>query len=84
MGGGVNVLSTEARLRKLFELRDRIDAEIAQLCKGKRQRRHKDDLPPCGTETGYQRHRYRGEECEPCRAAHAAHNRARYRERKAS
>ena len=80
----MNAVTVDQRIAKLFELRDRIDTEIERLSKGKRKRRHKDDVPPCGTETGYQRHRYRGEKCDPCTAAHAAYNRARYRERKAS
>lgn len=41
-------------------------------------------VPPCGTESAYQRHKARGEKCEPCRLAHNAHNRARYAERSAS
>lgn len=44
-------------------------------------RRPKAVVPECGTETGYQRHRGRGEKCEPCRLAHNEHNRARYAER---
>ena len=30
--------------------------------------------PECGTEQGYQRHRYNHEKCDECRLAHNAHN----------
>ena len=32
-------------------------------------------VPECGTESGYQRHRARREDCARCRAAHAKHER---------
>lgn len=73
------------RIGELDKLRRRIDDEIAILmaelseteaqCKQAR-RRSPLTIPECGTETGYQRHRNRGEKCVECRAAHAAHNRA--------
>lgn len=84
------------RLAKMYALRERLDAEIAaeerlagvEAQKRKRTRRSRYDVPPCGTESAYQRHRYRGErldtETDPCGciAAHRAHNTARRRERR--
>lgn len=80
----MRALDPEARLRKLFDLRDRIDTEILALTKTPRQRRSRKVIPPCGTETGYQRHRYHNETCERCKRAHAAHQRAKSMKRKAS
>jgi hypothetical protein len=37
---------------------------------------------PCGTDAKYQWHRARGEDCTPCREAHAAARRARYKPKK--
>jgi hypothetical protein len=82
------------RLAKMYALRARLDEEIAAEEKligaeaHRKSRRSKFDVPPCGTEAGYQRHRYRGErldaENDPCGciAGHAAYNRARSRERR--
>lgn len=42
-----------------------------------RAKRDPRDIPECGTETGYQRHKYRKESCDECRSAHTAHERAK-------
>ena len=69
-----------ARLIELDRLAEKIARERRRLLAiAPRDRRSRHDIPPCGTETGYQRHYWRGEDCEPCRVAHAAHNRAQYR-----
>ena len=70
-----------ARLIELANLHRKIEDEIrrvSRLVDGEMatSRRSPRDVPACGTETGYQRHRYRGETCDECRVAHAAHNRA--------
>jgi hypothetical protein len=82
------------RLAKMYALRARLDEEIAAEEKlaavpaSKRRRRSRYDVPPCGTESAYQRHRYRGERLDTatdpcgCVAAHRAHNTARRRERR--
>jgi hypothetical protein len=81
------------RLVRLYQLRDRLDAEItaaealARQSPRRVKRRSRYDVPPCGTEAAYQRHRHYGtipgpeDECG-CRAAHAAHNREVERQRK--
>lgn len=75
------------RLDFLIERRERIDAEIQELRTllnldaGQRRRPHV--VPECGDESAYQRHRYYGDTaegarrvtCDPCLAAHAAHER---------
>jgi hypothetical protein len=71
-------VTREQRLSQLLLLRRRIDAEIVKLAEetGRRIRRA-DYVPPCGTETAYQRHRYLGEpRDELCKAAHRLHNRS--------
>ena len=76
----------EQRLARLTFLRARIDAEIRELAgEVPLVRRSKKNPPPCGTESGYQRHRYYGEtRCEACKAAHRLHNRAKYLARAAA
>lgn len=69
-----------AKIARLRELRDQTDAEldkwarlVAYRERPKVERRSRLIDPECGTESGYQRHRYRGEKCDECKAAHAAH-----------
>ena len=72
------VQSVEARAAELLKLRRKIDAELARLAgdKAPRTRRSKFDVPECGTESAYQRHRYYGDDkCAPCVAAHSEHER---------
>lgn len=78
-------MSTD-RLIELARLQRKIEAEInrAQRDIPQRRRRSRYDIPPCGTETGYQRHRYLGEKCDECREAHAAHNRLKERAKRRS
>lgn len=72
---------TTERLQKLYALQRRIADEIALLEAGyigtgtRKPRRSRYDIPPCGSETAYQRHKHRGETCEECKRAHAAHER---------
>jgi hypothetical protein len=70
------VQTVDQRIDELLRLRDRIDAELVRLAHKPGQRRSRKIIPPCGTETAYQRHRYYGEPCDDeCRAAHARHER---------
>lgn len=81
------------RLARLYQLRERLDAEISAAENIARQsprrvkKRSRNVMPECGTESAYQRHRHFGtlpgpeDECG-CRAAHAAHNRELDRQRK--
>lgn len=73
-----------ARLDALLERREKLNAEIRELRHilgggtepGKR--RSPNVEPACGTESAYQRHRYRGEPADDaCRLAHNEHNRER-------
>lgn len=76
----------DQRIARLVALRDRIDAELIALdgwrSSQPRRRRSPRVVPPCGTESGYQRHRWYGETCDACRLAHNAHERARARLRR--
>jgi hypothetical protein len=70
---------TQQRLERLYALQQRVRDEItvleAGLTSGKR-RRSRHEVPPCGTESAYQRHRYRQEPADDeCKTAHAAHER---------
>lgn len=71
------------RIRELQALRNRVDDELTVLTAelGEvRERRSRNVKPPCGTEQGYQWHRYRRDKyppCDSCKAAHNAHERAR-------
>lgn len=79
----MNALTDDARLVKLLALRDRIDREIRHLRETPHRRRR--GIPACGTDSAYSRHRRLGETpCDDCKAAHAARERIRQRERKAS
>lgn len=74
------------RLARLYQLQERLEAEIlaaeaiARQSPRRVKKRSRYDVPECGTESAYQRHRHYGtipgpdDECG-CRAAHAAHNR---------
>lgn len=76
----MNAPLLQARLDTLVTRRGKIDAEIDELREllGLTGRRRSRLVPPeCGTESGYQRHRHYSEKCDDCRAAHAAHERAR-------
>lgn len=65
------------RLADLRAMRKRIDDEITVLeaAEYDPSRRSPKQVPECGTESGYQAHRHRGEDCPRCRAAHAKHER---------
>jgi hypothetical protein len=76
----------EARLRDLYQLRKRVEDEIAALEAPQavlNTKRSRNIIPECGTESAYQRHAHSGDtatdehrvSCQPCRAAHAAHER---------
>lgn len=71
------VQTTEQRIAELLKLRDRLDAELVRLMPTNPAVRRSRKVPPrCGTESGYQRHRYLGETCDDCKRAHADHERA--------
>lgn len=78
----------EERAAELLKLRDKIDAELARLDKQYKpnKKRSRKEIPDCGTESAYQRHRwYSEEQDEACKAAHAEYERlaaARRRMRK--
>lgn len=73
----------EERLSKLKELHARVVAEIESLeaaiaCKPRTRRSRHDPRPDCGSEQGYQYHRYHGElRCDDCKAAHSDYNAGR-------
>lgn len=72
------VQSIEERAAELLRLRRKIDAELTRLAgdKAPRTRRSKFDVPECGSDTAYQRHRHYGEPIDDaCRAAHNEHER---------
>lgn len=80
----MNALTTEQakeKLAALKTLRVKVDREIEALAKliaaderPKVRRRSRHIEPECGTESGYQRHRYKGEaKCPACLRGHAAH-----------
>lgn len=80
----------QKRFTQLQTLRKNIDTELLVLADeiehigaapaSRRRSRH--DRPECGTESGYQAHRYRGETCEDCKAAHRHHERVAAARRK--
>lgn len=79
----------EQRLANLLQQRDVLDGEIAQLMADLQpvtgKKRPRNVIPPCGTESAYQRHRARGEDRDDdCKKAHAAYERARRITRKAA
>lgn len=77
----MSVQTLEQRLAELLRLREAVNREIdrvqaALLPPPVRIRRSKHDIPPCGTEQGWQRHHYRGEpQDDACVLAHRHHNR---------
>lgn len=95
-------LALRARLRKLGHLQSAVANEIQAIrielavkprptSKGPRIRRPKNARPPCGTDSGYQWHRYHDPENWPlpaedpcgCKAAHSLRLRLREAERRA-
>jgi len=66
----------KALQRRLSNELATIDAALMRVTEsGKRSR---NVIPPCGTETAYQRHHNRGETQDAaCKAAHATYNRSR-------
>jgi hypothetical protein len=81
----------EDRLDRLYELRERLEAEITRLealraAKPRRRRSKFDPPPPCGTERKFQWHHYRGHDLEGdpcgCVAAHRENNRNAERRRR--
>lgn len=84
----------QMRLRKLREVRQRIEDEITVLEDAEREssaRLGRMQPLSCGSEQSYQRHAHLGDTatddrrvgCEPCRDAHAEHERARNAVRRA-
>lgn len=82
------------QLAKLRTLRMKLEAEMNALAgvidraeattRASRLRRSRREIPPCGTESGYQRHRYYKEvRCDECKAAHAEHTAIRFAEKQA-
>lgn len=78
------------KLAQLRVLRAKVDAEIEAVAKviavaerPKITRRSRYVEPECGTESGYQRHRYKGERCPACVRGHAEHQRDAEAARKA-
>jgi hypothetical protein len=78
----MSVLTLEQRLVELRDLRRRIDAEIRKVTGAiddvraqRAERRSRHERPPCGTDQGYEWHRYREERvtCADCKAAHSLH-----------
>lgn len=72
------VQSVEQRAAELLRLRRKVDEELARLAniEPPRTKRSKFDVPECGTDSGYQRHRYYGEEIDDaCRLAHNEYER---------
>lgn len=78
------------RIDDLIDLRKRIDDELLVLADeadhvdtpNPNRRRSRHILPECGTESGYQRHRRLKEACEPCKIAHANHERIKAAQRR--
>lgn len=74
----MGIQSIEQRTAELLRLRRKVDEELARLASVPlpKTRRSKFEVPDCGTETAYQRHRHYGEEIdEDCRLAHNEHER---------
>lgn len=78
MGVVSGVQTYEQRIAELLRLRRKVDQELARLASVPvpRTKRSKFDVPECGTDTAYQRHRYYGEDIdEECRLAHNEYER---------
>lgn len=70
------IMSPAQRLAKLLDLRARVELEIAAILDKPTRRRRVNS--PCGTDSGYYRHRRNQEPtCELCRRAHTLANRKR-------
>jgi hypothetical protein len=90
--GVVSVQTLEQRLVALRDLRRRVDAEVRQVKAAiadqkppTKPRRSRNVIPDCGTESAYQRHHHRGEIADrACLDAHAAYERLRGEQRRAS
>lgn len=73
----------DQRLAALLKLHAHVEEEIERVVHRLNQqyaggRRSKHEIPPCGTETAYIRHRTRGEQAdELCKVAHRIHERQR-------
>lgn len=85
----MSVQTLDQRLAELRTLRRRVDEEIRRIRSAiadqSRSRRRVGELPPCGTEQGYQWHRRHGEARDrDCLDAHAAYERERAAERRRS
>lgn len=68
----------ERRLLDLYTLKQRVTDEIIVLEAADAKpivRRSRKAPAVCATESGYQAHKHKGEDCPPCRAAHAKHER---------
>ena len=72
-------------LDDLIVQRQRIDYQIREALRIvdnqpiTRRKRSRHELPECGTESAYQRHRHYGEDQdEACKEAHRLHNRVQY------
>lgn len=86
------IQTLDQRRTALLDLRARVDAEVARVEaaiadaaeQARAPKRHTlANPPPCGSEKGYHWHIRRGEpRDDACRAAHAAHERARAAERR--
>lgn len=80
----------QKRFVKLQTLRKNIDTELLVLTDEienigstpAARRRSRYDVPECGTESGYHRHRRLGESCEECKQAHRDHERVAAARRK--
>jgi hypothetical protein len=73
-----SIRAVTAVLRRIPDVADQRAIIEALFAEGKRRPprgfrggspRDESGLKPCGTEAAYQRHKARGEECEPCRLA---------------
>lgn len=79
-----HLVRLKERFEKLSEIRRRCDDELLILADDienhgvphvQRKRRSRGEIPECGTESGYQRHRHLKEKCDECRVAHRDHER---------
>ena len=82
----MTIQTLEQRLVSLRDLKRRIDAEIRRVesavASQPRRRRGRAEIPPCGSNSAYQRHVYHHEEIdEDCRRAHREYQRAWWAQR---
>lgn len=78
-----HVAQLKDRFEKLTALRAQVDAELLVLADDitsygtpdNRRRRSRFEPAECGTESGYQAHRHKGEKCADCTTAHRSHER---------